>query len=287
MTQAPTPQTDGTPRPSAANDPPPRLRPLVISAPFGNYIQPAGATATLGTFTAAARPGRAWRIVKTVRYYPRLRAWVNRIGLRNPGIDHLTTAVARGRVDPAGKVLSIHGFTAEDWRKLLDAAAALSPRPLAVELNMSCPNVGQIDWPAGLFADAVATGLPCIVKTPPINYTLLFEKAMEAGVRAFHCCNTLPVPAGGLSGKPLLPLSLQCIRAVRALAGPAADELTIIGGGGITGPGDIDRYAQAGATNVAVGTKTMNPIYLFTHGPLMPLVAHADKVFAARGETDK
>jgi len=264
-----------TERPAAA------LRPLVIAAPFGNYIQPDRATATLGTYTAAARPGRLWRFVRTVRYYPRLRAWVNRIGLRNPGIDHFAERVRAGRIDPADKILSIHGFEARDWQKLLDTAAALDRRPLAVELNMSCPNVGEVDWPADLFSRAVAAGLPVIAKLPPINYHLIFDRAMEAGVRAFHCCNTLPIPAGGLSGKPLMPLSLQCIRDIRSLAGRAADDLTLIGGGGVTRPGDIDQYAHAGADHVAVGTKTMNPLCLVTDKPLRPLIDHADRVLAA------
>jgi len=84
------PMTD-TAQPDA-NPAVPRLRPLIVSAPFGNYIQPAGCTATLGTFTALRRGGvinRAWRVLLTVRYYRRMKAWVNRIGLRNPGIDWL------------------------------------------------------------------------------------------------------------------------------------------------------------------------------------------------------
>ena len=85
----------------AASDPP-AIKPLIVGAPFGNYIQPAGCTATLGTFTAARRGGlvnRAWRIMPTVRYYRRMRAWVNKIGLRNPGIDWLAAKVEQGKID--------------------------------------------------------------------------------------------------------------------------------------------------------------------------------------------
>jgi len=85
----------------------PGLKPLVVSAPFGNYIQPDGCTATLGTFTAASRPGRLWRILKTVRYYPRLRAWVNKIGLRNPGIGWVENKVAAGKLDLSDKLVSV------------------------------------------------------------------------------------------------------------------------------------------------------------------------------------
>ena len=118
---------------------PPRL---IVSAPFGNYVQPDGVTATLGTFTANARGGRVWRILKTVRYYRRLRAWVNKLGLRNPGMPWLVARVEAGKIDVKDKLVSIHGFADEDWDKLLGACHAM--RPLAIELNMSCPNVGEI-----------------------------------------------------------------------------------------------------------------------------------------------
>lgn len=251
----------------------PDLQHLIISAPFGNYIQPAGTTPTLGTFTAAARPGRVIRILKTVRYYPRLRAWVNQIGLRNPGIDWLIARARSGKISVADKLVSIHGFTPDDWYALLDKTAAL--QPLGIELNMSCPNVGHIDWPADLFARAAATGIPMVVKLPPVNYHDLFAQAMSAGLRCYHCCNTLPVPAGGISGKPLKPVALQCIRDIRRLAGDQCDDLLIIGGGGITTTADIDDYRAAGAARFAIGTKVFSPRYLFSHAALQPLIQHA------------
>src|SRR5690606_17281372 len=132
------------------------MRALIISAPFGNYVQPRGATATLGTFTAARRRGRVWRVLRTVRYYRRLGAWVNRIGLRNPGIEWLARKARAGKITLGDKRVSVRGFTEADWATLLERVAGL--RPLAVELNMSCPNVGEIDWPRWLFERALDTG---------------------------------------------------------------------------------------------------------------------------------
>lgn len=245
-----------------------RIRPLVISAPFGNYIQPAGTTPTLGTFTAAARPGRVIRVLKTVRRYRRIGAWVNKIGLRNPGMAWLVDRVESGKVDVADKIVSIHGFIDDDWRQLLEQASRI--KPLAVELNMSCPNVGEIVHGESLFADAMATGVPMVVKLPPVRYAALAEQAIAAGVRAFHCCNTLPVPAGGISGKPLQPLSLECVAALRQRFG---QDVLLIGGGGITTAEDIQRYRDAGANHFALGTKVMHPKYLWWHGSLEPLIA--------------
>ena len=245
----------------------PGVQPLVISAPFGNYIQPAGCTATLGTFTAARRGGlinRAWRILLTVRYYRRIRGWVNKIGLRNPGIDWLCQKVAQGKVDVSDKIVSIHGFTPEDWYALFDKTAAL--KPLAVELNISCPNVGHISWPEDLFTRAVAifgqAGVAVILKVPPVNYDPMVEGAYAAGIRLLHCCNTLPNPAGGISGKPQMVAALQCIQDLQRK--PYRDELTIIGGGGIYQSEDVDAYIDLGVSHVAIATKLFSPKYLFS-----------------------
>jgi dihydroorotate dehydrogenase len=251
---------------------------LIISAPFGNYVQPTNAVATLGTFTAHARPGRLWRVLKTVRYYPRLRAWVNKIGLRNPGIGWLGERARKGRIRVDDKIVSVHGFDEGEWHIVLEHVAAL--RPLAVELNMSCPNVGAIEWPRDLFARALATGVPVVVKLPPVRYETMFQEALRSGVRAFHCCNTLPVPAGGVSGQPLKPVALDCIRRVRELAG--ATQVRIVGGGGVRSPQDVDDYAALGVVAIAVGTKVMNPLYLVTHRPLAPIVARAERALAGR-----
>lgn len=257
------------------------IEPLIVSAPFGNYVQPRGTTPTLGTFTAKRRGGlasRLWRILKTVRYYPRLQAWVNSIGLRNPGIDWLATRVERGTVDVSDKLVSIHGFTDDEWYLLLERMEAI--RPLAMELNISCPNVGHVTWPSDLFARALATRIPVIVKVPPLNYGQMVDDAYHAGVIHFHCCNTLPSPAGGISGKPLKLVSLHCIQDLRKR--PYFDDLVIIGGGGIYEPSDIDDYAHLGVKHVAIATKLFNPIYLFTDRPIRPLIQRACDLLAVR-----
>ena len=259
---------------------PPAIQPLIIGAPFGNYIQPPGTTATLGTFTAARRGGiinRAWRIALTVRYYRRMKAWVNKIGLRNPGIDWLVGKAETGKIDIRDKLISIHGFTPDDWFTLLEKTAKL--KPLAIEMNMSCPNVGHIAWPPELFERAVAA-LPgaIIVKIPPVNYDTMVEQAYAAGVRLFHCCNTLPNPGGGMSGKPLMAVSLQCIQDLQRK--PYFDDLTLIGGGGIYTPDDVDAYADLGVKHVAIATKLFSPKYLFSTAGINPLRERAGQRLA-------
>lgn len=248
------------------------LEPLVISAPFGNYIQPAGTTPTLGTFTALRRGGRPaafGRAVLTMRYYRRLQAWVNRIGLRNPGIDSLVRHPPRGRA-MAQSIVSVHGFTDDEWQLLLDRIAQL--RPLAVELNISCPNVGELSWPDGLFRQAVDTGVPVIVKVPPIRYEPMAEAAVSAGVSWIHATNTLPVAKGGMSGAPLRPLALDCVSRLRDEYGRA---INIVGGGGIRSAADVREFADAGADHFAVGSYAMRPGALVKDDWVAPIRAQA------------
>ncbi|MEO0478616.1 MAG: hypothetical protein AAF196_03965 [Planctomycetota bacterium] len=255
---------------------------LWISAPFGNYIQPEGALATLGTFTRRRRNGRIWRILKTVRYDPFSGAWVNKIGLRNPGIDWLVKRVRSSRIDARKFLVSVHGFTADEWYDLLDMTAALDPK--GIELNLSCPNVGEVNWPADLFPRAAALSVPVVCKLPPVRFEKMFEDAFSAGIRSFHCCNTLPVPVGGMSGPPLKPVALQCIQRLQELAGSQAEELRLIGGGGIRRAVDIDDYADASVCAVAIGTKVMNPRYLVAQGPIHGLRERAEDLLSERPE---
>jgi dihydroorotate dehydrogenase len=226
---------------------------LIVSAPFGGYLRASGWTSTLGTFTVQRRAGfwkRWWRVLSTVRPYPRLGGWVNRLGLPNPGVRSLHGQYL------GDCILSVHGFTLEEWTALGWIAAKLCP--LAVEANLSCPNVQPATVTA--LVDGClrlqGCGRPVIAKLPPVRW-MDFARPLHAnGVRVFHLCNTLPTPAGGLSGLPLMPLALWAVEEVRQAFGA---DVRIIGGGGVTCAEDVDAYLAAGANHVAVGSAFLNP----------------------------
>jgi dihydroorotate dehydrogenase len=242
---------------------------LIIGAPFGNYLNWANCTPTLGTFTRNYRGGvlwRLWRCLLTLRPHPRLRAWSNRLGLPNPGLNWLGEQVISQRINLTGKIVSISARCDNDWYALLYGTQVLAGMPggcpAAVELNVSCPNCGDTDTTdyVNIFTGAVrylqeTSGIAVIVKLPPVSYRDLAAKANYFGCRGVHCCNTLPTPAGGLSGKPLQPLSLEAVRYCRSLN----QSWTIIGGGGIVGPEDVARFTEAGADHFAVASALLNP----------------------------
>lgn len=234
---------------------------IIISAPFGNWLNFPGATSTLGSFTWQYRGGllyRLWRMARTLRYNWRSKSWVNKLGLPNPGLNSLPATIDNRYDD---KIISIYGFNKEEWVNL---AWAIAHRyhPLAVELNLSCPNVNHDAFIADVIpgVDILMGGnVQIIAKLPPIKWLNLAKPLYDYGVRIFHCCNTIPTPGGGLSGKPLKQYSLWATEELRQKWG---DSVRIIGGGGVTSHEDVLDYRMAGADHVAVGSMLLNPLRL-------------------------
>lgn len=242
---------------------------LIISAPFGNSrvlraLLPT-ATPTLGTFTLHRRGGLAyclWRCLLTLRYNRRSQSWINRLGLPNPGIESLPRELGIGTADRhladyTDRIISIKGFSQYEWAMLAWSMADRQTR--FVELNLSCPNVGEqpsCDDALDAAEILLRAGRIVIAKLPPVKWLDLAVPLYDAGVRHFHACNTLPVPAGGLSGKPLKPLSLWAVAGLKQRWG---ETVAVIGGGGVTHESDYLDYRRAGADAVAVGSVLLNP----------------------------
>lgn len=235
---------------------------LIVSAPFGNYLTFEGITSTIGTYTLSNRQGLyKINLIKGLLFrlhYIRKIGWINKMGLPSPGISYLQNKIKNGYTI-RDKILSIHGFNDREWQQLIYIASNL--KPLAVEFNVSCPNVGEANIPKNLFTLAIQKKLRIIVKLPPVNYRKIATLALDSGVRAFHCCNTYPSPLGGLSGQLLQPMVAQCIEDVRDMA--AREELDIIAGGGIRNADDIYFYKNLGANKFALATLFLNPKMLF------------------------
>lgn len=239
---------------------------LVVSAPFGNYFNIPHTTSTLGTYTREFRAGplkRAWRVFSTVRYYPGIKAFKNKLGLPNPGIEHLERMVMSGQVDIADKILSISARNTDGWLSLL-LCYCDSMKPGYIELNVSCPNcpteTDESDYQKVFTLAAKDFPDRSIVKLPPVGYMPIARRAFDCGITCFHGCNTIYTPGGGMSGAPLKMFSLQAVANVRELADRGGYTLhKMIGGGGVKCRADADDYIKAGATNVAVASSLFFP----------------------------
>jgi dihydroorotate dehydrogenase (NAD+) catalytic subunit len=200
---------------------------------------------------------------------------LNSVGLQNPGVDgwledELPPLLATG----ARVVASIWGFTVEAYEKAASALAQAPPEVVAVEVNLSCPNVelrrAMFAHSATLTAEAVeataACNRPRWAKLSP-NVTDLTEiagAALAAGAEALTLVNTvmglaidvetrrprLGAGGGGLSGPAIRPVA---VRAVHDVAG-AFPGAAIVGVGGVTAAEHAVELLLAGASAVQVGT---------------------------------
>lgn len=200
---------------------------------------------------------------------------LNSVGLQGPGVDawrreELPALLGHG----ATVVASIWGRTVEDYARAAEAIAQCPPEVVAVEVNLSCPN---LDGGAHLFAhDPEATaavleatagaGRPRWAKLSP-NTDRLVEVAGVAaasGAEAVTLVNTLmgmvidvetarPVlggRSGGLSGPAIHPVAVRAVHDVHA----ALPDLPIVGVGGVATATDAVELLLAGASAVQVGT---------------------------------
>jgi dihydroorotate dehydrogenase (NAD+) catalytic subunit len=205
---------------------------------------------------------------------------LNSVGLQNPGVETwLEHELPELQAAGARVVASIWGFTVEAYEK---AAAMLAgvPGVIALEVNVSCPNVEDrrrmfAHSPAAtaevVEASAVA-GLPRWAKLSP-NVTDLTEiagAALQAGAEGLTLINTvmglaidpetrrprLGAGGGGLSGAAIRPVAVRAVHDVHT-AFPAAP---LVGVGGVTSAEDVVELLLAGASAVQVGTATFaNP----------------------------
>jgi len=206
---------------------------------------------------------------------------LNSIGLQGPGIDgFIEHDLAWLRERGVRTVVSIAGSNADEYTKLAQKLRNV-PEILAIEVNISCPNVenkGLIFARDPASAAAVITNvrrntpsdIPVIAKLSP-DVTDIVEIAracVRAGADGLALINTLlglvidtttmrPQLAGitgGLSGPAIRPVAVRCVWEVHQ----ALPEVPILGMGGIRNGVDALQFILAGASAVSVGTATFN-----------------------------
>jgi dihydroorotate dehydrogenase len=221
------------------------IQPLLISPPFGNYLNVKWGTSIAGSFTAEPRPGLWSQVIKTMRHVPG--GWVNNVGLRNPGIRNIEF--------DRRKVYSLAALHERDYDVFLDVV----PSDVMIEINLGCPNVHARPV-LGDFHQFVKTYPLVIVKLPPrcVDHCYRWaQRCYKMGVRYFHMCNTLPTNRGGESGDRLRDESIRTIKWVREFM--HHDDIRIIGGGGIYSPHHVDEYHDAGADLYSISTACLTP----------------------------
>jgi dihydroorotate dehydrogenase (NAD+) catalytic subunit len=245
-------------------------------AELGAYVD----LSSLGAVVVKSLSAEPWDGNPAPRVHETDAGMINSVGLQNPGVEawrdeELPELLATG----ARVVASIWGFTVEAYEK---AAAALADAPaevVAVEVNLSCPNIeSRRDMFAhsatltaetiGAVVGAVGPRRPVWAKLSP-NVTDLTEiagAAIEAGADALTLVNTVMgmsidpatrtyrlgsgAGGGGLSGPAIRPVAVRAVHDVRA----AFPTIGIVGVGGVATGEHAAELLVAGADAVQVGT---------------------------------
>ena len=222
---------------------------LFISPPFSNYIYLPNTIPIRGSFTLYERKGKWSQILKTLRYIPSLNGWVNKIGLRNNGIDYAIKTYKKG------EIISIAILNKKEIELILKKI----PNDMDIELNVSCPNAEKKMIHKGLKSFMNNERKWCIIKLSPINFEKDLDNYYNDGFRQFHISNTLPVKYGGLSGPSLIPYNINNIKYIKS----KYKNTIIIAGGGIRYIEDIYKYKNVGANHFSISSVCFNP-YLLT-----------------------
>jgi dihydroorotate dehydrogenase (NAD+) catalytic subunit len=204
---------------------------------------------------------------------------LNSVGLQGPGVEHWVEHELPELRDLGARIIaSIWGRTVDDFAvaaKMLEPALA---DLVAVEVNVSCPNLEDRSRMFAHSAESTAAVIravraaelerPLLAKLSPNTFEVvdIARAAVDAGADGLTLVNTLlgldidasgrrarlGAGGGGLSGPPLKPVALRVVHDVaRALPG-----IAIVGTGGVMTGEDAVEMMLAGATAVGVGTAT-------------------------------
>jgi dihydroorotate dehydrogenase (NAD+) catalytic subunit len=231
--------------------------------------------ADLGAHVVKSLAAFAWEGNPSPRLHPAGAGMINAVGLQGPGVESwlgadLPALVATG----ARIVVSIWGRSVDDYRRAAAMLAGAPAEVVAVEVNLSCPN---LEGRRGIFAHdpdlsrevitAVGEcGRPRWAKLSP-NTDRIVEVAgavRDAGAEAVTLVNTLlgmvidpgsrrPVlgaGGGGFSGAPIHPVAVRAVFDVH----DSHPDLPIVGVGGVTDGWSAVELMLAGASAVQVGT---------------------------------
>ncbi|MEN9645929.1 MAG: dihydroorotate dehydrogenase [Actinomycetota bacterium] len=233
--------------------------------------------AELGAVVVKSLAAYEWAGNPAPRVHPAGEGMINAVGLQGPGVEHwlrdeLPALAATG----ARVVASIWGRSVDDYRAAAEQLAAAPATVVAVEVNLSCPNLEgrrgifahDAELSAEVIAATTAVGRPRWAKLSP-NTDRVVEVASAvaaAGADAVTLSNTLlgmvldphtgrPVlgaGGGGYSGRPVHAVAVRTVFDVHA----ALPDLPIVGVGGVANGWDAAELLLAGAVAVQVGTAT-------------------------------
>lgn len=203
---------------------------------------------------------------------------INAIGLQNPGVEKVISDELEKLAKVYNKkvIANVGGHSTKEYVETVKAFNVVD-NVMAIELNISCPNVKGGGMAFGVDKNVAASLVkeikavskkPIIVKLSP-NVTNIVEMAKaveEAGCDAISLINTLvgmrfnlktakpiiSVEKGGYSGPGIYPVALRMVYEVSKSV-----SVPVIGMGGISSAYDVVEMMYAGATAVMIGSQNL------------------------------
>ena len=256
-----------------------RLRSVLCTASgtagHGAELAPYVDLAALGAVVVKSLSAEPWAGNPAPRVHEAPAGMINSVGLQGPGIEAWLAHDLPGLVAAGARVVaSIWGHTVDDFARAAAMLANAPPEVIAVEVNVSCPNLEDrrrmFAHSPGATTEVLAAtavcGRPRWAKLSPNVHDIaeIADAARAGGAEAVTLTNTLlalaidPVTRrprlgavrGGLSGPAMKPVALRAVFDCRA----AFADLPIVGVGGVASAVDVVEYLLAGAQAVQVGT---------------------------------
>ncbi len=244
---------------------------------LGTYMD----LSALGAVVVKSLSADPWEGNPAPRVHETPAGMLNSVGLQGRGVEFWRTHELPPLVDIGATVVaSIWGRSVEEYAAAAEALVGVSEQVVAVEVNLSCPNLGG---GSHLFAhDPKATSdvlAACSVLDRPLwaklspNTDRLVEiarAAREAGAEAVTLINTLlgmiidiehrrPLlggGGGGLSGPAIHPVAVRAVHSVHS----DMPDFPIVGVGGVSAAEHAIELMMAGASAVQIGTASFaNP----------------------------
>lgn len=247
------------------------------TAGYGTELAAYFDLAELGAVVVKSLAAYEWAGNPAPRLHPTPSGMLNAVGLQGPGVPYWLDRVLPGLLRTGATVVaSIWGRTVDEFARAADLLAAAPPEVVAVEVNLSCPNLDHgaaifahdPDESAAVVAATAGCGRPRWAKLSPNTDRIVdvAGAALASGAEAVTCVNTLlglsldpetgratlGAGGGGLSGRAIHPVAVRVVHDVHA----ALPEVPIVGVGGIATGWDAAELLLAGATAVQVGTAT-------------------------------
>ena len=238
---------------------------------LGGYVDLAG----LGAVVVKSLSAMPWAGNPSPRVHETPAGMINSVGLQGPGVERWAQDELPALLDAGARVVvSIWGRSVDEYARAAELCASLPDEVVAVEVNVSCPNVEDrhrmfAHSPTAteeVIEAAGAARRPLWAKLSP-NVTdvgTIAAAARRGGAEAVTLTNTLmgmvidieerrPLlggGGGGLSGPAIHPVVVRHVHDVH----DAFEDLPIVAVGGVASAHQAIEFLLAGATAVQVGT---------------------------------